>query len=83
MPSFLGREVAFGIIVPAHEMPTPHLMRQLAGGYFARSAEVLRLVGDVLLDPGSRSDTKLVRTLVAADAFDLADPPTSAAIYQV
>jgi amidase len=54
-----------------------------AGGYFARSAELLRRAGDVLLDPATKSGAPLTHALVAKDAFDLADPPTSAAIYQV
>ena len=55
-----------------------------AGGYFARSAEVLRRVGDVLLDPSMRgSGGPLRRWLVAKDAFDLADGATGNAIYQV
>ena len=57
-------------------------MRRAAGGYFARSAEILRRAGDVLLDPATKSGTPLTRLLVGRDAFDLADPATSAAIYQ-
>lgn len=53
------------------------------GGYFATDAGLLRKVGGVLLDPGSRLDTRLSRWLVAKDAFDLAEVPVSQAIYQV
>ena len=54
-----------------------------AGGWFARSAHVLRQVGDVLLDPASKQAAPLKRWLNAADAFDHSDKATSHAIYEV
>ena len=56
-------------------MPTHAFFR------FARDAAVLRAVGSVLLDPASSSRVPLTRWLVATDAFDLAEGPTSAALY--
>lgn len=52
-------------------------------GWFARQADVLRLVGDVLLDPTSKQGTPLTRWLTAVDAFDHSDKATSQAIYKV
>lgn len=52
------------------------------GGWFARNAEVLRQVGDVLLDPASRQQQPLKRWLTAADAFEQCDKATGQAIYQ-
>lgn len=56
---------------------------KIAGGFFARNAEVLRRAGDVLLNPATRSDVQLKRWLVAKDAFDLADGAASKAIFEV
>lgn len=44
---------------------------------------MLRKAGDVLLDPSTKSNVRLKRWLVGKDAFDLADGPTTQAIYQV
>lgn len=52
-------------------------------GWFARNAQVLRKVGEVLLKPSSRQDTPLTRWLTAADAFDHSDKATSQAIYEL
>ena len=52
------------------------------GGWFARSADVLRQVGDVLLDPASQHDQPLKRWLTAADAFEQCDKATGQAIYE-
>lgn len=51
------------------------------GGWFARDAGVLRAVGGVLLDGGSRRPAQLRRLLVAADAFGLAEEATTKALY--
>ncbi|KAL3161478.1 hypothetical protein ABBQ32_010359 [Trebouxia sp. C0010 RCD-2024] len=51
-------------------------------GWFARNAEVLRQVGDVLLDPASRQEQPLQRWLTAADAFKQCDKATGQAIYE-
>lgn len=53
------------------------------GAWFARSAAVLARVGDVLLAPVQEPVGPLTRWLVAADAFDLAQPATTTAIYDV
>ena len=53
-----------------------------AGGWFARNAQVLRKVGEVLLKPSSKQDAPLTRWLTAADAFDHSDKATSQAIYE-
>mmetsp|Transcript_2918 Transcript_2918/g.10027 ORF Transcript_2918/g.10027 Transcript_2918/m.10027 type:complete len:442 (-) Transcript_2918:318-1643(-) len=51
-------------------------------GWFARDAALLRRVGyELLPPPATRATTPLTRWLVAADAFDLADPAASEAIY--
>lgn len=52
------------------------------GGWFARNAEVLRQVGDVLLNSASRQDQPLKRWLTAADAFEQCDQATGQAIYE-
>ncbi|DBA79646.1 TPA: hypothetical protein ACH3X1_008325 [Trebouxia sp. C0004] len=52
-------------------------------GWFARNAQVLRKVGEVLLEPSSKQDAPLTRWLTAADAFDHSDSETSQAIYQL
>lgn len=52
------------------------------GGWFARNAEVLRQVGDVLLDAASRQEQPLRRWLTAADAFEQCDKATGQAIYE-
>ena len=54
----------------------------VVGGWFARSADVLRQVGDVLLDPASQQDQPLKRWLTAADAFEQCDKATGQAIYK-
>ena len=54
-----------------------------AAGYFARDSSVLRRVGDVLLDPSTRSTGPLKRWLVGKDAFDLAEDASRRALYQV
>ena len=54
----------------------------VVGGWFAKNAEVLRQVGDVLLDPASRQDQPLKRWLTAADAFEQCDKATGQAIYE-
>lgn len=59
-----------------------HMHAHFVGGWFARKADVLRLVGDVLLDPASKQGTPLTRWLTAVDAFDHSDKATSQAIYQ-
>lgn len=48
---------------------------------FARDAALLQRVGSVLLPPASAASTPLRRWLVARDAFALAQPATSSAIY--
>ncbi len=53
-----------------------------AGGWFARNAQVLRKVGEVLLDSSSKQGAPLTRWLTAADAFDHSDKATSQAIYK-
>jgi hypothetical protein len=55
----------------------------VAGGWFAKDAVVLRLVGNALLDMASRRDVTLRRWLVAKDGFDAADSATSQALYEV
>ncbi|KXZ51886.1 hypothetical protein GPECTOR_11g320 [Gonium pectorale] len=50
-------------------------------GWFARDPAVFRAAGSVLLDPATRGSGRLRRWLVGRDAFSLADPPTSKAIY--
>lgn len=47
-------------------------------GWFARRAEVLRWVGEVLLPP-DRAGISLTRFVPARDAFELADAPVAAA----
>lgn len=59
-----------------------HMHAHFVGGWFARKADVLRLVGDVLLDPTSKQGTPLTRWLTAVDAFDHSDKATSQAIYK-
>ena len=54
-----------------------------AAGYFARDPSVLRRVGDVLLDPSTRSTGPLKRWLVGKDAFNLAEEASRHALYQV
>lgn len=51
-------------------------------GLFARDPGVLRRAGSVLFDPATRRPTALKRLLVATDAFQLADEPTSRALYE-
>lgn len=53
-----------------------------AGGWFARNAQVLRKVGEVLLEPSAKQDAPLTRWLTAADAFYHSDKATSQAIYK-
>lgn len=67
-----------------HEVPVFFGMRKViyAGGWFARNAQVLRKVGEVLLDSSSKQDAPLTRWLTAADAFDHSDKATSQAIYK-
>ena len=54
----------------------------LTGGWFARTPQILRQVGDVLLDPASKQEAPLTRWLTAADAFDHSDKATSQAMFQ-
>ncbi len=67
-----------------HEVPVFFGMRKViyAGGWFARNAQVLRKVGEVLLDSSSKQGAPLTRWLTAADAFDHSDKATSQAIYK-
>ncbi|KAA6420332.1 MAG: glutamyl-tRNA(Gln) amidotransferase subunit A [Trebouxia sp. A1-2] len=46
-------------------------------GWFARNAQVLRKVGEVLLEPSAKQDAPLTRWLTAADAFDHSDKATT------
>lgn len=48
-------------------------------GWFARRADILRRVGEVLLPP-DRAGIVLARFVPVQDAFDLADPPVAACV---
>lgn len=48
---------------------------------FTRDAALLQLVGQVLLPSASQQPHKLTRWLVGRDAFALAEPETTKAIY--
>ena len=55
----------------------------LTGGWFAREPEVLARVGDVILDPATRTCTKFTRIMLATDAMDIASKPVTDSIHQV
>ncbi|MDY0872705.1 amidase [Dongia rigui] len=49
-------------------------------GWFARSADILAKVGDVLLPPDTGEDTPFSEVYLARDAWALADPAVAAAL---